>query len=214
MKKLIYLIFFFLPVIVCAQFNLYNDSPLDYAWKYVGTSGFSTGLTNYISLAFSPSGQPYVAYQDSGNSNKATVMMFDGVSWVNVGNAGFSSGTAGQPSFDFSPSGQPYVAYMDGGNYNKGTVMKYDSVFVGINEQQESRLSLYPNPVTDKITVETSSTPTQSQLSIMNVNGQELITQHISERKTVIDISTLPSGVYFMQVTNDRTVEMGKFVKR
>lgn len=79
MKKLIYLIFFFLPVIVCAQFNLYNDSPLDYVWKYVGTSGFSTGLTNYISLAFSPSGQPYVAYQDGGNDSKATVMKYDSV---------------------------------------------------------------------------------------------------------------------------------------
>lgn len=210
MKKLIYLIFFFLPVIVCAQFNLYNDSPLDYAWKYVGTSGFSTGLTNYISLAFSPSGQPYVAYQDGGNSNKATVMMFDGVSWVNVGNAGFSSGTAGQPSFDFSPSGQPYVAYMDGGNYNKGTVMKYDSVFVGINEQQESRLSLYPNPATDKITIESAKF---GNLSIMNLTGQKLISQQVSELKTVIDISSLPSGVYFVRLTNDKIVEGGKIIK-
>lgn len=213
MKKLIYLIFFFLPVIVCAQFNLYNDSPLDYAWKYVGTSGFSTGLTNYISLAFSPSGQPYVAYQDGGNSNKATVMMFDGVSWVNVGNAGFSSGATSDESLAFRPSGEPYVAYRDGGNDSKATVMKYDSVYAGVNEPQESRFSLYPNPVTDKITVETSSTPTQSQLSIMNVNGQQLITRHITEPKTVIDISDLPIGVYIVRLTNDKTVEVGKIIK-
>ncbi len=45
----------------------------------------------FTSLAFSPSGQPYVAYQDYLNSYKATVMTFDGTNWVNVGNAGFSA---------------------------------------------------------------------------------------------------------------------------
>jgi hypothetical protein len=30
-----------------------------------------------------------------------------------------------------------------------------DTVFVGINELQESRLYLYPDPATDKITIET-----------------------------------------------------------
>jgi hypothetical protein len=106
------------------------------------------------------------------------------------------------------------VVYSDNANLYKTTVMKYDSVGVGINELQESGLSLYPNPASDKITIEKSPIPAQSQLSIMNVNGQELITQHISERKTVIDISTLPSGVYFVRVTNDRTVEVGKIIKQ
>ena len=66
----------------------------------------------YTSLAFSPSGQPYVAYEDYGKFiMKATVMKFDGTNWVNVGNAGFSAGEADYISLAFSPSGQPYVAY-------------------------------------------------------------------------------------------------------
>jgi hypothetical protein len=46
-------------------------------WKNVGfSSGFSAGATKYISLAISPKGIPYVAYQDQKNNNKATVMAF------------------------------------------------------------------------------------------------------------------------------------------
>jgi hypothetical protein len=55
---------------------------------------------------------------------------------------------------------------------------------------------------------------TQSQLSIMNLNGQQLITCQINESNTTIDISTLPSSVYFVRLTNDRTVEVKKFVKQ
>jgi len=47
----------------------------------------------------------------------------------------------------------------------------------------------------------------------MNVNGQQLITRHITEPKTVIDISSLPSGVYFVRLTGDKTVEVGKIIK-
>jgi len=183
-------------------------------WINVGNAGFSAGEADYTSLAFSPAGQPYVAYEDHGNSLKATVMMFDGTNWVNVGNAGFSGGEADYTSLAFSPTGQPYVAYSDGGNNGQATVMKYDSVMVGINESKELKFSLYPNPATDKITIEKSATPAKNQLSITNLNGQQLITCQVTELKTQIDISNLPSGVYFVRLTNDKTVEVGMFVKQ
>jgi hypothetical protein len=48
----------------------------------------------------------------------------------------------------------------------------------------------------------------------MNLNGQELISRLITEPKTIIDISTLPSGIYFVRVTGEKTVEVGKFIKQ
>ena len=149
MKKLFYILLLLVPVVVCAQQGWAQSTPMNYAWKYVGNAGFSAGSVAYTSLAFSSSGQPYVAYQDSRNSNKITVMKFDGTNWVNVGNAGFSAGETDYTSLAFSPSGKPYVTYGDFHYGGKTTVMKYDSVMVGINEQQETRLSLYPNPATD-----------------------------------------------------------------
>jgi hypothetical protein len=45
------------------------------------------------------------------------------------------------------------------------------------------------------------------------MEGQQLITRQLTEPKTQIDISNLPSGVYFVRVTNDKTVEVGKITK-
>ena len=74
--------------------------------------------------------------------------------------------------------------------------------------------SIYPNPTSDFITIGTSSIPTNGQLSILTPNGKEIISQHVSGVKPVIDISKLSSGVYFVRLTNDKTVEVGKFIKQ
>jgi hypothetical protein len=183
-------------------------------WMNVGNIGFSG--TGYESLAFNLSdGEPYVAFTDGENSDEGTVMKFNGTNWVNVGNAVFSAGEALCTSLAFSPSdGEPFVAYSDGADSGKATVMHYDSVFVGINEPKESRLSLYPNPATDKITVELSGATQSGNLTIVDIEGQELITRQSNESKILFDISNLTSGVYFVRLTNDKIVDVGKFIKQ
>ena len=96
------------------------------SWDTVGTVGFSAGMADYTSLALDASGTPYVVYADAGNSNKATVMKFDGSNWVTVGIAGFSAGTVYYTSLALDGSGTPYVAYQDWGNTYKATVMKFN----------------------------------------------------------------------------------------
>jgi len=67
MKKLFYLFMVLFPVVVYAQQNWVKSSPL-YEWVNVGNAGFSAGYCTNVSLAFSPSEQPYVAYIDDGNN--------------------------------------------------------------------------------------------------------------------------------------------------
>jgi hypothetical protein len=88
------------------------------------------------------------------------------------------------------------------------------STNIGIAENQGIKFSIYPNPATDILTIQTSGIPAQSQLSISNLNGQELIEHQITGNKTLINISILPAGVYFVRLRNDKTVETGKFVKQ
>jgi hypothetical protein len=98
-----------------------------------------------------------------------------------------------------------------------GTILKKGNggvTFIKEHQPSETTFTICPNPANNEITVETSSTPAVSQLSIINLNGQQLITRQITELRTQIDISSLPSGVYFVRLTNDNAVQVGKFVKQ
>ena len=74
-------------------------------------------------------------------------------------------------------------------------------------------LKIYPNPSYDKITIETYEIPTKGQLSILNLNGQELFKLQITKQKTVIEIKRLLNGVYLVKFTNERSFQVGKFYK-
>ena len=50
-------------------------------------------------------------------------------------------------------------------------------------------------------------------MTIYSISGQQLMAQQITEQQTVLDVSGLPQGVYFVKVSNDKTVQVGKFVK-
>ena len=87
----------------------------------------------------------------------------------------------------------------------------YFHTVVGVNELMMSLKSviIYPNPTSGISTIETT---TNGYLSIYNSSGQELLQQEISESKTIIDISTLPSGVYLIKLINNKTVRVGKLI--
>jgi len=99
----------------------------------------------------------------------------------------------------------------------KGTILKTSNggFPVQINEKvlASKKLRIFPNPSTNIINIETSGMPAIGQLSITNLNGVTLRAQEVMQSITKIDISNLPNGIYFVRVTNDKTVEVGKLVK-
>jgi hypothetical protein len=97
---------------------------------------------------------------------------------------------------------------------NGGTILKTtNGGIVGINDQHQTAntLTTYPSPASTQVTIET---PTKGSLSILNLNGKELLQKEITEPKTQLDISNLPSGVYFIRMTGERKVQVGKFIKQ
>ena len=89
---------------------------------------------------------------------------------------------------------------------------------VGIDEsavgRQESAVNIFPNPSSTQITIETKATTSKFLISIFNLNGQEVNQRQITEPRTMIDISHLPQGLYFVKITGDDTVEVLKMVKQ
>jgi photosystem II stability/assembly factor-like uncharacterized protein len=98
---------------------------------------------------------------------------------------------------------------------DSGIILKTTDGGNGVNEINDAStlLKIYPNPTSNLVTIETSVMHSTSQLSIMNLKGQVVLTRQITRPKTLIDISSLASGFYVVRVTNDRTVEVGKIVK-
>lgn len=95
-------------------------------WEPVGSVGFSTGAVLYTSLFIDNSGTPYVAYADTTNGYKATVMKFTGsggTGWELVGLA-FSTDRADYISLFINSEGTPYVSFSEDST-TKATVMKY-----------------------------------------------------------------------------------------
>jgi photosystem II stability/assembly factor-like uncharacterized protein len=85
----------------------------------------------------------------------------------------------------------------------------------GVDEiSKENRLiRVYPNPANKKIVIETNDISDQGTLSVTNIHGQEILTQKIEGFKTEVQISNLPSGVYFVKLYSDKGISTGKFVK-
>jgi hypothetical protein len=74
--------------------------------------------------------------------------------------------------------------------------------------------SIYPNPSSTQITIETPKTTSKLLISIFTLSGQEVIRQQITESRTVIDIRRLPQGLYFLKLTDDDSVNVLKVVKK
>jgi len=73
---------------------------------------------------------------------------------------------------------------------------------------------MYPNIIEDNITVETSDPACQGHLTILNDNGQPVSEQLITQAKTNVSLSLLPSDVYFIRIWDDKTVQVGKVIKK
>jgi hypothetical protein len=83
-------------------------------WHPVGSAAaISDGESYDVSLALDPQGMPWVAFRDrSDQSDKATVMSFDGAAWQAVGGARFTAGPTSYTSLALAADGTPYLAYV------------------------------------------------------------------------------------------------------
>ena len=84
---------------------------------------------------------------------------------------------------------------------------------MGITEF-ENQMILYPNPTTGIINIQAKEKI--SSVSVYNLTGQKVSFNLPNTEKTSIDISNLPAGIYFVEVTlnNNKTIKRYKVIKR
>jgi hypothetical protein len=82
---------------------------------------------------------------------------------------------------------------------------------VGVGEQTGNNITLYPNPVNDKLTIEAEAA--LGTVEIYNLMGALVYSQKGCTNKVEINTSDMQSGIYFIRMTNDNASETRRFVK-
>ncbi|MEM7086413.1 MAG: T9SS type A sorting domain-containing protein [Bacteroidota bacterium] len=85
-----------------------------------------------------------------------------------------------------------------------------DSKILGINDNTLSKVRLFPNPTSDLLFI-SSEQAIVDTITIFDLSGKRIPLTLSADRS--VDISAIPEGMYFMEITseNDRIVQ--KFIK-
>lgn len=90
-----------------------------------------------------------------------------------------------------------------------GSILILDNVqFVGgntgIDEMEEFSFSLYPNPVSDRIFIQTSNKENEMEIEILDLQGRIVLTRNShNTEKAEIDIKSLSPGIYMVRLNNN-----------
>lgn len=86
---------------------------------------------------------------------------------------------------------------------------------LSIENFNESLVSLYPNPVQDKLILNyKEALDSPLQITIYSIQGKEMLSQTLQPRdETSLEVSDLSSGMYFISIQNDSGTTTQKFLK-
>lgn len=134
---------------------------------------------------------------------------------------GTVSGTI--PLYDISES--DVLVYSNAGYINSKLIFLKETIANGnelwsvnaplsIDEVENSKkISIYPNPVTNNLTIENPFTG-NVQLKVVNNIGQVVLNQNYNTASTRLNVSTLSKGIYFLNITSeDFRAQSIKFIK-
>jgi len=98
--------------------------------------------------------------------------------------------------FDFNP------AIITNTTLNRNTLLSVNEI------AKNTGLTLYPNPVNDKLQIK--STEEVKSIVIYTSNGVKVL--ETNQAKSILDVSTLINGVYFVEVLTDSSIIKEKIV--
>ncbi len=121
-------------------------------------------------------------------------------------------------TYTVTQNGNYTVFITNNGCTDTSAVYNFNSI--GITENVVSNTTIiYPNPANNKVTIAFNSSPGSSLLiEIKNELGQLVkkaeLTQLNTDKKVSIDISQLPTGIYFVCIQNNNAIINKRFVKQ
>ena len=91
------------------------------------------------------------------------------------------------------------------------TSLCYQVIFVGNEDPfKNTDLKVYPNPAGNYLIIEITSKahkPIERTVTLIDVNGKEVLSQALKKTSEMLDLSGLPPGIYFAKIKVNGVVE-------
>jgi hypothetical protein len=110
------------------------------------------------------------------------------------------------------PSYASMIHLIGDATYSNGNAfaIRMNMGVLGLDESANANLSVYPNPSSDVVTIE--SNMTEGSIQIIDLTGKVVANQAVNGVATVFNTSALTNGMYTVILTNGSTVETRKFI--
>jgi len=90
------------------------------------------------------------------------------------------------------------------------TTAEIDSIFnlpgscevLGLNEPVTTSYSVYPNPTTGIVRIESGNIDGKTEVSVSDITGRTILSKYIAEPAGSVDLSSQPAGIYILKLHN------------
>ncbi len=181
-------------------------------YSFGNYQGMSTFGSTTVSAAFlnSATQDMFLSKLDAAG-NFAWVKGFGSTSFTDYGNSLcydnnklYATGTAGPMTVDNFTLAS-----------SSGFLAKFSTTPVGIKENYKNiEVRVYPNPVKDKLVIESEAFDQSTTLTMTDLLGKEILKQNSINSKTeTVDVSMLLPGIYFLRINADNKSSVLKILK-
>ena len=126
--------------------------------------------------------------------------------------SGFFTGAGNTFTYTFNQVGSTnYVCDPHAGNMN-GTVTVTSTA--GITKNNLLSFDMYPNPVSDMLTVQLPTGTEKAEVSIIDYTGRLVFSKTISSNDTSIDVQSISRGIYIIRVASNAKIGVQRFIKK
>jgi PKD repeat protein len=229
------------PISVQYEAKKINNST--YAWSFEGGNPLTATTTNPI-VTYNTAGSHNVQLIVTNSLGADTSIIEDYVvlsatpevnfiEKVSLGNVSFEyTGTeassylwdfAGQgssveknPTFNFNASGTYLVKCVATNECGMDTFQKSLTIIITNTEDQSfiQNFKIYPNPVSNFITIEMKNTLSETDLEIIDNVGRKIVSQKLIQKSNNVELENIPQGLYTIILKNGDKSAVYRFSKQ
>ncbi|MFT4535762.1 MAG: photosystem II stability/assembly factor-like uncharacterized protein [Saprospiraceae bacterium] len=107
------------------------------------------------------------------------------------------------------------TAMISGDLYERMPNPDYECETVSVNEHDVSGIRVFPNPVSEYLTIKVEDLTNQDEMvvKIYNITGEEVLNESLREVNNVLNLDNILSGIYFYEIIDHQyEIDQGRLV--